>query len=240
MKTTEIPPYTTKPSLDRWGKKRIVEIVLTTLLYGVILFGAAGRLDWMRAWIALGIWSAGLLGMGLVIFRKNPQLFNVRGKKHANTRGFDKAFFTVYVPAGFLSLALAGLDAGRFGWSTMPVALSVVGGLLHLPFFLITGWAMAENRYFEKTARIQGDRGHQVCSSGPYRYVRHPGYTAAILMNLSLPLLLGSWWTFIPCGIIVVAFVVRTRFEDRMLRKELPGYAEYARHTKYRLLPGVW
>jgi protein-S-isoprenylcysteine O-methyltransferase Ste14 len=240
MNTPGNQSHSPEPSLDRWGKKRIIEIVLTTLLYGVILFGAAGRLDWLRAWSALGIWSAGLLGMGLVIARKNPQLFNERGKKHAMTRGFDKVFFAIYIPMGALSLALAGLDAGRFGWSSMPAVLSLVGGLLHIPFFLITAWAMAENRYFEQSARIQHERGHQVCSSGPYQYVRHPGYAAAILMNLSAPLLLGSWWSFIPRGIIVVAFVVRTNLEDRMLCKDLPGYAEYARHTRYRLLPGVW
>ena len=150
MTTPENHSQTPQSSLNQWGRKRIVEIVLTTLLYGVILFGAAGRLDWIRGWIALGIWSTGLLGMGIVIARKNPQLFNERGKKHTMTREFDRVFFIFYVPAGFLSLALAGIDAGRFGWSSMPTILSVVGGILHFPFFLITGWAMAENQYFER------------------------------------------------------------------------------------------
>jgi len=240
MNATGTRTHTPKLSLNRWGIKRIVELVGTTILIAVILFVSAGRLDWWRAWISLSIWIAGLIGMGIVMFRKNPELINERGKKHANTKGFDKVFFVFYAPMGFIALIVAGLDAGRFGWSSMSPALSIVGGFLYIPAFIIVAWAMAENPHFETTVRIQNDRNHQVCSSGPYQYARHPGYVGMILMNIASPLVLGSWWACIPAGIIVLLVIIRTALEDLTLQAELPGYVEFAQRTRYRLLPGVW
>jgi len=101
-------------------------------------------------------------------------------------------------------------------------------------------WAMSANAYLSTMVRIQDDRGHQVVTTGPYRYVRHPMYVGTIFFGLCMPLFLGSWWTFVPCGLIVILFIIRTALEDRTLRDELPGYAEYAERVRYRLLPGVW
>ena len=101
-------------------------------------------------------------------------------------------------------------------------------------------WSMASNAFFSTVVRIQDDRGHAVASGGPYRFVRHPGYVAAILFYLVTPLMLGSVWTFIPSVLMVLLFVVRTALEDRTLREELDGYWEYAQRVRYRLLPGVW
>ena len=101
-------------------------------------------------------------------------------------------------------------------------------------------WTMAVNPFLEKGIRIQEDRGHRVITTGPYRYVRHPMYAGAIVMFAGFPLVLGSGWTFVPVGVITVLFVVRTVYEDQVLRRELPGYAGYAERTRYRLIPGVW
>jgi protein-S-isoprenylcysteine O-methyltransferase Ste14 len=99
---------------------------------------------------------------------------------------------------------------------------------------------MAANAYFSMVVRIQEDRGHAVVTDGPYRFVRHPGYLGSILFALATPLVLGSLWAFVPCGLGAVLFIVRTALEDKTLQKELPGYREYAERVRYRLLPGIW
>ena len=99
---------------------------------------------------------------------------------------------------------------------------------------------MISNAYFTTTVRIQDERGHQVVSSGPYRFVRHPGYSGWGLGYLVTPPLLGSLWGLIAAGSICIAFVIRTAMEDRTLQEELPGYQEYAQRVRFRLIPGIW
>ena len=101
-------------------------------------------------------------------------------------------------------------------------------------------WSMVVNPHFEKTVRIQKDRGHQVCSGGPYRFVRHPGYVGVILAALCGPLLLGSWVALVPGVVIGVLFTWRTGIEDRILLDKLPGYSAFAATTRYRLVPFIW
>jgi len=128
----------------------------------------------------------------------------------------------------------------RFEWSAMPLTLHVIGAVLSIPAMIMPLWALSANAYLSTMVRIQDDRGHRVVTTGPYRYVRHPMYVGTIFFGLSIPLFLGSWWTFIPCCLIVGIFIIRTALEDQTLREELPGYAEYAQRVRYRLLPGVW
>jgi protein-S-isoprenylcysteine O-methyltransferase Ste14 len=99
---------------------------------------------------------------------------------------------------------------------------------------------MYSNACFSTAVRIQGERGHAVCSSGPYRYVRHPGYVGYALQYLAMAFLLGSLWALLPWLMAAISMVIRTALEDRMLRAELPGYQEYARKVRYRLAPGIW
>ena len=123
----------------------------------------------------------------------------------------------------------------------MPVWLWLIGAVLYVFFVVVITWAMAVNTHFEKTVRIQRDRHHRVIESGPYRIVRHPGYLATILgLVLPTPLLLGSWWAFIPTIWAMAFLILRTVLEDRTLRKELSGYEAYTRKVRYRLLPGLW
>jgi len=135
---------------------------------------------------------------------------------------------------------IAGLDVGRFLWSSLDIYFAVVGLVLFIVNTVLINWAMLANPYFEPTVRIQKDRGHRVISSGPYKIVRHPGYLAGILYTLSIPLIIGSLYTFIPVGIYVLLIVVRTLLEDRTLQRELNGYSEYSKKVKYRLLPWLW
>ena len=135
---------------------------------------------------------------------------------------------------------MAGLDIGRFQWSGLDVQLAVLGFLFLTLSTILINWAMAVNPHFEPTVRIQKDRSHRVISSGPYKIVRHPGYLAGILFTLSIPLIIGSVFTFIPVGIYTVLFIIRTSLEDRTLRKELDEYSEYVKRVRYRLFPGIW
>jgi protein-S-isoprenylcysteine O-methyltransferase Ste14 len=139
-------------------------------------------------------------------------------------------------PVAFM---VAGLDE-RFGWTDVPLLLQLLAALLLVLANALVVWAMASNRFFAVTVRIQEERGHDVVTQGAYRLVRHPAYLAFLLMGLATPPLLDSWWAAIPALLGSAGMVVRTALEDRTLRRELPGYEAYAEQVRYRLLPGVW
>src|SRR5262249_22901599 len=138
-----------------------------------------------------------------------------------------------------LTMLVAARDV-RFGWTRLPLPLHVAGLAATVLGYAIFLWAMASNAFFAGGVRVQHEREHAVVTRGPYRRVRHPGYAGTIAAQLGTPLLLGSLWAFIPAFLLVLLFVVRTRFEDRTLAEELPGYDAYARRTRFRLLPGIW
>ena len=106
--------------------------------------------------------------------------------------------------------------------------------------YAFASWAMAENRFFSSVVRIQMDRGHEVCDTGPYRLVRHPGYAGSIPPLFGIVLALGSTWALIPAAVATVITLVRTVLEDRTLQEELPGYRDYAKRVPYRLIPGLY
>jgi protein-S-isoprenylcysteine O-methyltransferase Ste14 len=228
-----------KPTLERSGIRRIVQVLVSILLIGALLFLSAGRLDWLWGWLFLAAFLFLMLASAFVM-RKSPDLINERGRQAENIKGWDKVLMGIYSFLLFTVPVVAGLDAVCYGWSAMPLALHVVGVVLAIPALVMPLWAMSANAYLSTMVRIQDDRGHQVITTGPYRYVRHPMYVGTIFFGLCIPLFLGSWWAFIPCGLIVVIFIVRTALEDRTLQEELSGYAEYAQRVRYRLLPGVW
>jgi protein-S-isoprenylcysteine O-methyltransferase Ste14 len=141
----------------------------------------------------------------------------------------------------FLHWAVAGLDHGHFHLSdAVPPSLEVVALVLFALAWIALVWAMYVNRFFSSIQRIQSERGHTVVSTGPYRYVRHPGYTAGLLAALSSGIALGSWISTFIAPIALALLVWRTIVEDRMLQRDLPGYADYATRVRYRLVPGVW
>lgn len=137
-------------------------------------------------------------------------------------------------------LILPGLDAVRFGWSKVAFFVKLLAFIGFLPGSAITFWAMRENAFLSDVVRIQEDRRHTVCTTGPYKYVRHPVYMGVILIMVCFPFSLGSLYTMIPAVIIVILFFIRTALEDKTLREELPGYVEYAQKVRYRLIPGIW
>jgi len=209
-------------------------------VWSVILFAAAGRVSWKRGWIYVGLYVCTLVIGEIVVSVKSPGILQERAQRHANTKSFDKVILRLIKVTFFLFPVVAGLDAVRFGWSHVGWQAFFAGLPVYLTGWVLVPWTMIVNPHLEPTVRIQEERGHRVVKSGPYGVVRHPMYAGVILQTLAAPLLVGSLWSYLPVGASICLFVVRTALEDRMLRKELPGYAEYATNTRYRLVPGIW
>ncbi len=229
--------------LDRYGYNCIARHVFAGLIVGVLLFVAAGTTDWAWGWVFAIIHFLGWQAMSYALARWNPELLNARGQRRKDmtgTKAWDWVLLTLYFLILMGQPIVAGLDY-RYGWTGgWSSIVYVAGNVLFIAAYFILIWAMVSNRNFEGTVRIQNQRGHQVASSGPYRAVRHPGYVGVILSLIALPLALGSWLALVMGLAGLVVFVIRTALEDRTLRAELPGYAEFAQRTRYRLLPGVW
>lgn len=217
----------------------LLRMVLAFALLAGLLFSVAGRWDLPMFWAYLIVFfGIGLIGLG-VVWRRDPSLLKERFSPPAGGRDRLTRKAALVLLTAFM--VVAALDAGRFhlsGEVPMPVQVAglagVAGGLIGWM------WAMAANRFFSSAVRIQRDRGHYVITSGPYRFVRHPGYLAGIVLFLASPLALGSYVSVLPMLVIVLVFLRRTALEDRMLREELEGYASYAGKVRYRLVPGVW
>jgi protein-S-isoprenylcysteine O-methyltransferase Ste14 len=229
-----------KSNLAAAIRKRMLQILFQFLLMAALLFIPSGRLDWVWAWVYLGAFVGGVVINALILLPRSPELIAERGQQKENTKGWDKRL-TPFISAFMLGLWLvAGLD-NRLDWSPQyALTVNLIALTCAVAGSLLFSWAMASNKFFSTTVRIQGDRGHAVASNGPYRIVRHPGYVGAIVSSLAAPLLLGSLWALLPAGVLVLLIIVRTALEDRTLQAELDGYKDYARRVRYRLLPGVW
>lgn len=214
-------------------------VVIALLVCG--LFTTAGRWDWMQGWVYLAVIIGGGTVSDVILWWKNPELLRRRSRFGEGTKTWDKIILTVFGATSVLMMFIGALDSGRYQWSVMSPWLWPVGAALYIIGQIVLTWSMLANPFFEKTARIQTDRGHRVIDSGPYRYVRHPGYIGTILgLVLGSPLMLGSWWAFVPAIATVLGLVIRTVLEDRMLMHELAGYEAYAKRVRYRLIPYLW
>ncbi len=228
-----------KPKLEKEGKQRIVVVIVYMVMAWALLFLAAGTINWPAGWLFVALQGSVFLTLGLYAVRINPEVINERGRKSDKTKSWDKIFSVVYAPQIILMPLIAGLDH-RFGWSNPVRIWQIIGAVSLIPGFSLPYWAMMVNDFLTVTVRLQEERGHRPITHGPYRFVRHPMYVGAILGFIGIPLLLGTWWALIPAAIASLAMIVRTALEDKTLQAELPGYADYAQRTRYRLLPGIW
>lgn len=233
-------PHTIQASVGSLSKRVIPRVVIGLGIWAGLLFGAAGTFAWPRAWVQLALWLPTIVLNFAILLRVNPAVVAARLNGQRSSARFERVMIPFFLVGTVAIPVIAGLDAGRFGWSSAPLWTLWLGLLLHAGGDAIMVWAMAVNPYLEKTVRIQTERGHQVVTTGPYARVRHPMYTGLILLMAGMPLVLGSWWTFVPVGSLTLGVVIRMFFEEALLRRELSGYEEYVHRTRYRLLPGIW
>jgi protein-S-isoprenylcysteine O-methyltransferase Ste14 len=220
-----------------------IRLVVAYLLIPLILLICGGDLGWWQAWLySLLILVAGIGGRiwaeqrhpGLLAERQNIE--NIQ-----NAKAWDKVLAPLMaVSIGYPMVSVAGLDH-RYDWSPEFSLWLVVNGFILISLgYVFAAWALAENRFFSSVVRIQTDRGHVVCDSGPYQFVRHPGYAGNILALFGIVLALGSVWALIPAAVASIIAVIRTVLEDQTLQEELPGYRDYARRVRYRLIPWIY
>jgi protein-S-isoprenylcysteine O-methyltransferase Ste14 len=221
--------------------KMLAGILVSWLLIAVLVFAGAGRLDWELGWLFVALWGLLKLVFILLLRWHDPALLVERATRHENTQSYDRWIVPVYFVFCFVTILVAGLDGGRFRWSgEMPVALILISYVIYLFGNGLASWAVSANPFFSSESRLQADRNQKVTRHGPYRFVRHPAYLAAILLWLVTGLLMASWYAVVPGLLAALMMFLRTVYEDRMLHAELPGYAEYAQQVRYRLCPGIW
>jgi protein-S-isoprenylcysteine O-methyltransferase Ste14 len=222
-------------------KQATVSTVLLAVMMAVF-YVSAGRTDIPRSWLLFGVSFVYFVGSALALARYNPGLLAQRlTLRREGSKGWDEILMRACNLTGLLLVpAVAGLDVGRYRWSSLGIQYAVLGLNMMVVSSILINWAMIVNPYFEPTVRIQEDRGHRVVSTGPYGIVRHPGYLSGILWMSAVPLIVGSLYAFLPVALYSALMILRTHLEDRTLHEELAGYPKYAEMVRHRLLPGVW
>ena len=216
---------------------RGIAFLLTGLLViGLLLFLPAGTLHYPGGWLLIGVLFIPMLLMGAVMLIKAPALLQKR-LQNKETQTAQKG---VVALSGMMFLAgfvVAGLDF-RFGWVVLPKAVSVIAAVVFLAGYALYAEVLRENAYLSRTVEVQ--EGQKVIDTGLYGVVRHPMYAATLLMFLSMPLVLGSVIALVIFLIYPAVIAVRIRNEEQVLREGLPGYADYQKRVKYRLVPFIW
>ncbi len=225
-----------KRGVTRWMVRESMGIVMLALM----LFLAAGTLNWIAGWATVIIMAGWVAATAIVVIPRYPELLAERTGPKKGAKTWDTALLGLYGVAMMIMWIVAGLDY-RNSWSSgIGTAAQVSAMLIVIAAYALVVWATGTNAFFSQVVRIQTERGHTVISNGPYRYVRHPAYVGMILVVLGAPIMLSSWWALIPGVVSALLVIVRTALEDKALHAELTGYNEYAEHTRYRLIPGLW
>ena len=223
--------------VTRW----LIREIMGTIMVGVILFWSSGDWTWGWGWALVVVYAVWVGANAVLLIPRHPELLAERAQRSINgMKSWDKTVTSIIGIFTLLKYILAGLDF-RNGWSApIPVCVHIVALLISAFGYALGTLAMTENAFFSMIVRYQEDRGHQVCNTGPYKFVRHPAYIGTILFELLVPLMLGSWWTLIPGGLIAILMLIRTSLEDKTLQEELPGFKSFTQETRYRLVPGIW
>jgi protein-S-isoprenylcysteine O-methyltransferase Ste14 len=219
-------------------KQFVVSSVMLLIQLAIFSAGYVG----VRPWISYG---ASLVHRAVSIAAQcklNPELLAARlVMKRKGSKMWDELPMRSSSLVVLIAMPVAaGLDIGRFQWSNLNFAFVFLGFVWLVFSTFLLNWAMAVNPSFEPTVRIQKDRAHRVIASGPYGFVRHPGYLSGLLYTFSFPPIVGSAFAFVAAGAYMVLVMVRTSLEDRTLCRELAGYAKYSEEVRHRLFPWVW
>ena len=223
------------------GSRLILRIVIGMFVIAMMLFLPAGTLRFWQGWAYLAVWFIPGLIFCLYFYKRDPALVERRLDSKEKEKEQKVVMGVVYVvfPLAYL---IPGLDF-RFGWSyrrtgPVPLWLEVASLAIVLASYLMTIWVMDVNRYAARTIRVE--TGQKVVSTGPYKWVRHPMYFGVLLMMLFTPLALGSYVALPIFALVLPALVFRLVNEEKVLRRDLPGYEEYCGGTRYRLIPYLW
>lgn len=217
----------------------VMKIALFVIFFS-FMFVAAGTVYWPEAWLFFGFYFAAVVALMIRLKKNNPGLLRERMSVQKDVKSWDKIIIRVYSGLLIFMLLIVPLDAVRFRWSHVPVLIKAFAFLVIFLCVLLIFWVFRENAYLSQFVRIQADRGQKVCTTGPYKFIRHPMYVGVILIALCLPLFLGSFFGLLPASLIAALFFVRTSLEDTTLRNELPGYQEYADRVRSKLTPKIW
>jgi protein-S-isoprenylcysteine O-methyltransferase Ste14 len=220
-------------------KRGLVGVGALVLVLWLVLFLPAWSLDYWEAWVYWAVFSASVLAISVYFLKNDPALVESRLKagpvaEHDIGQKLAQAMASVLF---ILLFVVSGLDR-RFGWSNVPGYLAAAGDVFVLLGLLTIFLVFRENTY--TSVIIEVSRGQQVISTGPYRIVRHPMYSGALLMLLFTPIALGSFWALLAVIPMFGVIAFRLVGEERFLADSLPGYSEYCKKTRYRLLPLVW
>lgn len=214
----------------------IGKFLLGVLLVGVLIFWPAGTLDFFNGWLLMGILFIPMFGAGIVMMFKDPDLL----KRRLNAREKQSDQSLVVKLSGLMFLlgfVVAGLGR-RFGWYTLPRGVAIGGAAVFLVAYLLYGEVLRENTYLSRTIEVQEDQ--KVIDTGLYGIVRHPMYSATLLLFLAMPIVLGSVYALVIFLAYPAIIVKRLKGEEAFLERELPGYREYKQKVRYRLIPFVW
>lgn len=222
--------------------RAVVQMVFFIIVVPLLPLLISWRWDWWEAWVYAAIGILGFIISRALAARRNPDLLRERAKflQHEDAESWDRVLSPLVGLGGGLIPLVVGLDE-LFGWSpaySLPAKIISLVGLLF--GYFLGAYALIENAYFSGMVRIQKDRNQRVISSGPYAWVRHPGYTGALVFYILSPVFLDSVWAFIPVIILIVVTIIRTSLEDKTLQEKLDGYRQYSERVRYRLIPGIW
>lgn len=221
-----------------------IRFVLRMVLYAVALMWPAGTWTWWEAWVLLGLWTIYGVVFTPYLLKHDPALLTERLKLvplHKEQKQWDKVIMILFFAAAIALLIVPGLEVVRYNWSEpLPLWLKVIGFAIQIPCFFGLGWVMRENTFLAQVVKIDKQRNHHVITTGPYTWVRHPMYTIASVLFFAIPVALGSRYALLLAALLTLLLIIRTYLEDRTLHKELDGYAQYAKQTPYRLIPGIW
>ena len=217
--------------------KMLIQVTFGFIIYGAIFFIPAGSLEWLEAWVFLIISFLYVLVVVFYFWKRDPSILVSRSKVKPE-KGFDMIFFLLAGLAFLAMFLLSAMDFRSGISATVFPGIKALGFILVVATYLIVFFVMRENSYASKSIRVEEDQ--KVISSGPYAYVRHPMYSGFILMYLGFPLAFGSLIS-LPFAIFsIILLAVRSYYEEKALIKDLPGYEEYTKRVKYRLIPKIW
>ena len=217
-------------------KEALIKIIAGIVLMGVLLFLPAGTIRWQEGWLLMIILFVPMFLAGLLMYFKAPDLLRSR-LKAKETQSEQKDVIRYSGLMFLVAFIVAGLNY-RFGWITMPRAIVWIGAVIFLLAYCLFGEVLRENQYLSRTIEVRD--GQTVVDTGLYGIVRHPMYTATVLLFLSMPLVLNSLISFFIMLAYIPIIVKRIRNEEEVLETELKGYREYKQKVKYRLIPFIW